>query len=208
MYNESFSDDDDDKPPLSISFFPAIHAMRQRGLVIPTEIIGFHGGFVGLLVLTAIVRPPLSAWRVTLWYVGVSIILYWSVLVFLRWPQRLTRWWFAQVTNRSKARFSTGVLIVFVSTLNLFLLFGALVIASAHVLFFIEQASSHTWDYAFCISLSAMGIKGYDQFLPTTDVGPVVCALVSLLGLVFTALWVTVFMKAFDAIFQFRRNEL
>jgi len=64
-----------------------------------------------------------------------------------------------------------------------------------------------TWEESLFMSIASVGIKGFDQFVPQTNAGRFLCAVNSLFGLVFTALWVAIFMKSFDAVFRFKQEN-
>jgi hypothetical protein len=177
-------------------------AQKSAG-VWPTEIIFFHLLVVGGVLGTALsARVGVSGLRYNLFFVVFSVVIYWVVRQKLRKSNRLKRWWQNQVRSPGRSRFSAGVAIILLDTLHILLAFCALFFIVANLIYWFEFAGSKPWQSAFLFSVSSAGLSGPD-FTPLTNSGRLLAAASSLLGLVFTALWVAVFTKSFDTIFRY-----
>jgi hypothetical protein len=172
--------------------------------IIPTETIGFHLSVVTLFACAYACHVDRIGWYVTTGFAILALVCYWVVLVVFRRTGRLVRWWRAQVTGRSRARFSVGIVVSFLNTLHILLFFAGMLLVIAHLVFAFERTAGMSWSNAFSSTFEAASIKGFSAFIPTTLITRVLLAVASLLGLVLTALWVTIFMRAFDAVFKFR----
>jgi hypothetical protein len=187
-----------------------IPAEIRRHRVIPTEIIFFHTFLLVLPTIAGlIIGINWDGWIYHLSFMAASLIAYWTIAITLRRTGKLDRWWQDQVLSKPKNRFSSGVIIILLSTLHVLIVFFAVFLIFADLLYKVESGKGvHNWEEALYMSLSSAGLKGYDPFVPQTNTGRMLCAINSFLGLVFTALWVAIFMKAFDAIFIFRQKKV
>lgn len=178
---------------------------RQSGeFVLPSEIILFHLLVVlGVLGTAGAAHVGPAGFRDNLVFVLISLALYWSIRLLLRKPNYLRKWWEDQVRTAPKKRFSAGVAIILLDSLHLLLSFFALFFIVANLLYGLEFSDPQKWRLALSTSLGSVGFQSAAQYSPVTDLGRLLLAGNSLLGLVFTALWVAVFTKAFDAVFRY-----
>lgn len=175
--------------------------------VIPTETIGFHAALLSLLLSGYLCHIDWMGWIAIAAFLAIALACYWVVLLSLRRPRRLVRWWHTQVADRSRARFSAGIVIQFLDTLHVLLFFIAVLLVIANLVFALEGRGGVTWLQAFSSTFEAASIKGLSTLTPKSGFTQLLLGSASLLGLVITALWVTIFMRAFDAVFQFRADE-
>jgi hypothetical protein len=181
---------------------------KQR--VWPTEIIFFHTFLIVIPSITGwIVGITRDGWIWHISFITISLSAYWWIAIKWRRTGKLDSWWQDQVLSEPKNRFSSGVIIILFSTLHILIVFFAVFLAFANLLYKFELGKGvNNWEEALYMSLSSAGLKGYDPFVPQTTIGRMLSAINSFLGLVFTALWVAIFMKAFDAIFIFRQKKI
>jgi hypothetical protein len=175
--------------------------------VVPTEALAFHCALIGLLVSGLICFIDSAGWYGNLIFVVVAIACYWVVLIYLRRPGRLKAWWRGQVLDRSKARFSVGVIVQFLDTLHLLLFFVTLLAIIANFIFSAQSDRSVSWVEALSATLSAASLGGFPSITPSSFSTALLLALASVIGLVATALWIAIFMRAFDAVFRFGPDD-
>ena len=173
--------------------------MTQR--VIPTELLSFHGSLMLLLASAGVCRITRDGWICNIVFVCLSLVWYWVSLAYLRRSGRLLAWWNTQVLDRTKARFSAGVIIQFFDTLHLLIFFLVILLMIANTVYALETADGVSWSAACSASFAAASIGG-SSFEANRTATTLCLAIAALIGLVVTALWVTIFMRAFDAVFK------
>jgi hypothetical protein len=196
----------------SLIYWSVYIFLRRREIfkiedVLPTEIMFFHIGLIFVMwslilifLFPVSVRLNCREWFSIQYYVIWSSLIYWFIRIFLR-RGKLENWWKDQVLSKEKSRISSGVGIILLDTLHILIFLFSLLLTSSNLLFLSEDNKS--WSHTVYV-----GVVGKISDLSLqTGFGLFFSMLNSFIWLIFTALWVAIWMKAFEAVFQFFKNE-
>lgn len=134
-------------------------------------------------------------------YFVVCVLTYWIVKLRLRDTRVLEETWRDQVLDDTKSRVSVGVILSILEHLHIIFVFGGVLLFSVNALYWIEPKKS--WLDALFMACMAFNLKGFDDFqIPETMAARIVCALLSILSVLFVGFLAAAFLKPFVIVFK------
>ncbi len=133
-------------------------------------------------------------------YLAVTITLYWIIKRWLRDSGTLATLWTNQVLDPERSRVSAGVLLSALEHLHIVFVFGGIFLFLVNILDRVQPGLS--WMNALYTALMAFNLKGFDDFAPKSDLARAVCALLSVISILFTGFIGIVFLKPFLIVFK------
>lgn len=178
--------------------------MTIKKRVLPTEAIIFHVFilFVAMSIIFIRRSSPIPM-LCTFGYTIFSVIVYWLVTIKFKRTKVLEKWWTEHVIDPRVNRISVAIIIYTLDLSHVFLLFGGLYILIGNVLFYLNNhTSTLQWLQAITYAVQCAGIQTNREYLAPGIMGVMLTIFSSLTGLVFVAVWVAVFMSAFEIVFK------
>ncbi len=173
----------------------------------PTEIIIVHLSLIMVMLSSYFAGVSTLAWRAELLYVAFALAAYWYIYIFVRKSGFLVKQWREQVQAKDKTRVSVGVLVILLDTFHILIFLFSLLLISSNILLFTDRAIVGNWTEAICLTLKSTGIDITCNSEPKTITFRVISLFNYFVGIIFLSFWVSIFMKAFDAVLQFFKND-
>lgn len=148
---------------------------------------------------------PYEAKLVTFVYTLISLSGYWIIYFSLRKSGFIQKIFKEEVENEKKERISTGVFLSFLDEFHIFASFGSIFVILANVFHkYGVNGSISYWSSLYYISLTSHLLSGFDvpSNPPISALGQILCGASSVLGLIFEALIVTAFFRAYQKVIK------
>jgi hypothetical protein len=182
----------------SKSFIVGFFGKLAKIKVFPSEIFFVQLGI--LLPSLTIPRDEILAVLVCVTYTVMTTVTYWFIKSRFRDSGTLNKLWETQVMNKEKSRVSAGVVISMIDHLHIMFFFGGIFLFMVNLLFWFQPAGSTLTDALFT-GLMAFNLKGFDDYPAKTIPARLVCAVLSIISVCFTAFLGLVFLKPFLPVF-------
>lgn len=174
--------------------------------VLPTEMIGFHAVILMVPLSAYLCDVGRTGWICNIVFVFLAIASYWLVLLRFRRPRILLSLWQTQVLDRTKSRFSVGVIVQLADALHMLMFFASMLLIITNLIYRVERPI-WTWSSSLSATLAAASVRGLTAQPAFHALTPILFSVAWLVGVVVTALWVAIFMRSFNAVFHMGETE-
>lgn len=171
---------------------------NQNTSIFPSELLFIHI-FIFLPYLSSIFISK-SSIMVNFIYSTSSMIIYWIIRIKLRKSRLIEKWWKSQVLDSRRHRVSVGVILSTLSHFQIILAFMGVFFLLINTLHYFQP--DKTWVECLYMGLSSFNIKGFDDFLkPNNIISRIICAILSILSIIFAGCLTLIFFKPFLIVF-------
>jgi hypothetical protein len=183
--------------------------MRIKKNIFPTEALWIKAFILLLIISALLVKLSPFERSLILLYVIFSLLLY-KVGVFIKKSNFLKSIFKNHVLQADKNRLAVAVGVIFLDVLHMLnFLFTLLMISSIWIFNFEQGISVKSW-WPEAVRLSAItaGITWLGNLVPKTKGGYILSFCNFFIGLIFIALWIAIWSKAFVIVFRYLKDKV